>query len=112
MFIDDVFKYGSMVVIDNVDFLIIYLVIEVIIEVMGDFGVGICFVMKVIENGKYIVMVNVEVDVVVGFILVWKVRQVGVVYLLVWGDQLVLIVDYVDWVCVVGFKVVVVGKGM
>ncbi len=109
--VDDALTHGSTVVTDNADALITHPAIEVIIEATGDPGAGIRFAMKAIENGKHIVMVNVEADAVAGPILARKARQAGVVYSLAWGDQPALIADHVDWARAAGFKVVAAGKG-
>jgi predicted homoserine dehydrogenase-like protein len=109
--IDDALKHGRTIVTDNADALITHPAIEVIIEATGDPGAGIRFAMKAIENGKHIVMVNVEADAVAGPILARKARQAGVVYSLAWGDQPALIADHVDWARAAGFKVVSAGKG-
>ncbi|UFW46828.1 MULTISPECIES: NAD(P)H-dependent oxidoreductase [Bradyrhizobium] len=109
--IDDALKHGGTVVTDNADALITHPAIEVIIEATGDPGAGIRFAMKAIENGKHIVMVNVEADAVAGPILARKAKQAGVVYSLAWGDQPALIADHVDWARAAGFKVVAAGKG-
>lgn len=109
--IDDALKFGSTVVTDNADALITHPAIEVIIEATGDPGAGIRFALKAIENGKHIVMVNVEADAVAGPILARKAKQAGVVYSLAWGDQPALIADHVDWARAAGFKVVAAGKG-
>ncbi len=109
--IDDALKQGRTIVTDNADALITHPAIEVIIEATGDPGAGIRFAMKAIENGKHIVMVNVEADAVAGPILARKAKQAGVVYSLAWGDQPALIADHVDWARAAGFKVVAAGKG-
>ncbi|EJN11127.1 putative homoserine dehydrogenase [Bradyrhizobium sp. YR681] len=109
--IDDALKHGRTVVTDNADALITHPAIEVIIEATGDPGAGIRFAMKAIENGKHIVMVNVEADAVAGPILARKAKQAGVVYSLAWGDQPALIADHVDWARAAGFRVVAAGKG-
>ncbi len=109
--IDDALKHGRTIVTDNADALITHPAIEVIIEATGDPGAGIRFAMKAIENGKHIVMVNVEADAVAGPILARKARQAGIVYSLAWGDQPALIADHVDWARAAGFKVVAAGKG-
>ncbi|MBR0821700.1 NAD(P)H-dependent oxidoreductase [Bradyrhizobium liaoningense] len=109
--IDDALKHGRTIVTDNADALITHPAIEVIIEATGDPGAGIRFAMKSIENGKHIVMVNVEADAVAGPILARKAKQAGVVYSLAWGDQPALIADHVDWARAAGFKVVAAGKG-
>ncbi len=109
--IDAALKSGGTVVTDNADTLIAHPGIEVIIEATGDPGAGIRFALKAIENGKHIVMVNVEADAVAGPILARKAKAAGVVYSLAWGDQPALIADHVDWARTSGFKVVSAGKG-
>ncbi len=109
--IDDAIKTGRTVVTDNADELIAHPGIEVIIEATGDPRAGIRFALKAIENGKHIVMVNVEADAVAGPLLARKAKQAGVVYSLAWGDQPALIADHVDWARTAGFKIVAAGKG-
>lgn len=109
--IDDALRHGSTVVTDNAETLIDHPGIEVIIEATGDPGAGIRFAIKAIENGKHIIMVNVEADAVAGPLLARKAKKAGVVYSLAWGDQPALIADHVDWARAAGFKVVSAGKG-
>jgi predicted homoserine dehydrogenase-like protein len=85
--------------------------IEVIVEATGIPEAGIAHALKAIENGKHIVMVNVEADAVAGPLLARKARAAGVVYSLAWGDQPALICEHVDWARAAGFKVVAAGKG-
>ncbi|QCI66009.1 NAD(P)H-dependent oxidoreductase [Phreatobacter stygius] len=109
--IDDALESGGTVVTDNADLMIGHPAIEVIIEATGDPGAGIRFALKAIDNGKHIVMVNVEADAVAGPILARKASQAGVVYSLAWGDQPALIADHIDWARAAGFRVVSAGKG-
>ena len=109
--IDDALKAGTTVITDNADSLITHPGVEVIIEATGDPGAGIRFALKAIENGKHIIMVNVEADAVAGPLLARKAKAAGVVYSLAWGDQPALIADHVDWARAAGFKVVAAGKG-
>jgi len=85
--------------------------IEVIVEATGVPGAGIHHCLRAIENGKHIVMVNVEADAVAGPLLARKAKSAGVVYSLAWGDQPALICEHVDWARAAGFKVVCAGKG-
>jgi predicted homoserine dehydrogenase-like protein len=85
--------------------------IEVIVEATGIPGAGIAHCLKAIENGKHIVMVNVEADAVAGPLLARKAKAAGVVYSLAWGDQPALICEQVDWARAAGFKVIAAGKG-
>ena len=109
--IDSALETGATVITDNADSLIIHPGVEVIIEATGDPSAGIRFALKAIENGKHIVMVNVEADACAGPLLARKAKAAGVVYSLAWGDQPALIADHVDWARTAGFKVVCAGKG-
>jgi len=48
-----------------------------------------------LENGKHIVMVNVEADALAGPLLARRAKAAGVVYSLAWGDQPALICEHV-----------------
>jgi predicted homoserine dehydrogenase-like protein len=109
--LDEALKNRSTVITDNGDALVTHPGIEVIIEATGDPGAGIRFALKSIENGKHIIMVNVEADAVAGPLLNKRAKQAGVVYSLAWGDQPALIAEHVDWARATGFKVVAAGKG-
>jgi len=109
--LDNALKSGGTFVTDNAEALIAHPAVEVIIEATGDPKTGIRFCLKAIENGKHIVMVNVEADAVAGPLLAQRAQQAGVVYSLAWGDQPALICEQVDWARAAGFRVVAAGKG-
>jgi predicted homoserine dehydrogenase-like protein len=83
----------------------------VIVEATGIPGAGIAHCLKAIQNGKHIVMVNVEADALAGPLLARRAKEAGVVYSLAWGDQPALICEHVDWARAAGFKVIAAGKG-
>ena len=85
--------------------------IDVVIEATGDPATGIKLCLAAIQNGKHIVMVNVEADALAGPLLARRSKAAGVVYSLAWGDQPALICEHVDWARACGFKVVAAGKG-
>jgi predicted homoserine dehydrogenase-like protein len=85
--------------------------IEVIVEATGIPEAGIVHAGKAIDQGKHIVMVNVEADALAGPLLARKAKAAGVVYSLAWGDQPALICEHVDWARACGFKVIAAGKG-
>ena len=73
---------------------------------------GINHALTAIENGKHVVMVNVEADVLAGPLLAQKARDAGVVYSMAYGDQPALIAEMVDWVAHrPGSSIVCAGKG-
>src|ERR1700756_4951170 len=85
--------------------------IEVVVEATGNPAVGIVHARAAIANGKHIVMVNVEADVLAGPLLAEEARKAGVVYSLAYGDQPALTAEMVDWARATGFRVVAAGKG-
>ena len=85
--------------------------VEVVVEATGNPAVGIKHARMAIANGKHIVMVNVEADVLAGPLLAEEARKAGVVYSLAYGDQPALTAEMVDWARATGFRVVAAGKG-
>src|ERR1700756_3213114 len=83
--------------------------IEVVVEATGNPAVGIRHARAAIANGKHIVMVNVEADVLAGPLLAEEARKAGVVYSLAYGDQPALTAEMVDWARATGFRVVAAG---
>jgi predicted homoserine dehydrogenase-like protein len=84
---------------------------EVVIEATGNPAAGIAHALAAIEAGKHIVMVNVEADVLCGWLLAKKARARGVVYSMAYGDQPALVAEMVDWARSAGFEVAAAGKG-
>lgn len=85
--------------------------LDVLIDATGDPAAGIRHALLAFENGRHVVMVNVEADALAGPLLARRAQSAGVVYSLAWGDQPALIADHVDWARACGFKVVCAGKG-
>jgi predicted homoserine dehydrogenase-like protein len=109
--LDDAHKKRATYITSDAEALIADPRIEVIVEATGVPGAGIHHALRAIENGKHIVMVNVEADAVAGPLLARKAKAAGVVYSLAWGDQPALICEQVDWARAAGFKVIAAGKG-
>lgn len=109
--LEDALKSGKTFITDNAEAMIRHPAIEVIVEATGDPKTGIRLALLAIENGKHIVMVNVEADALAGPLLARRAKQAGVVYSLAWGDQPAMICEQVDWARTCGFKVVAAGKG-
>ena len=91
--------------------LIAHPALDVVIDATGHPPAGIAHALAAIANGKHIVMVNVEADVLAGPLLARKASAAGVVYSLAYGDQPALIAEQVDWARTAGFDVVAAGKG-
>lgn len=85
--------------------------VDVVVEATGHAVAGIAHARRAIAEGKHIVMVNVEADVLAGPKLAREAASAGVVYSLAYGDQPALICEMVDWARSCGFKVIAAGKG-
>ncbi|NNL34396.1 MAG: Gfo/Idh/MocA family oxidoreductase, partial [Silicimonas sp.] len=85
--------------------------VDVVIEATGNPRAGIAHVRAAIANGKHIVMVNVEADVLAGAALASEARAAGTVYSMAYGDQPALVSEMVDWARATGFHVTAAGKG-
>jgi predicted homoserine dehydrogenase-like protein len=85
--------------------------VEVVVEATGHAPAGIAHARKAIREGRHIVMVNVEADVLAGPLLAREAEAAGVVYSLAYGDQPALICEMIDWARSCGFPVIAAGKG-
>jgi predicted homoserine dehydrogenase-like protein len=85
--------------------------VEVVVEATGHAPAGIAHARQAIRQGKHIVMVNVEADVLAGPLLARDAEAADVVYSLAYGDQPALICEMIDWARACGFPVIAAGKG-
>jgi predicted homoserine dehydrogenase-like protein len=85
--------------------------VEVVVEATGHAPAGVAHARRAIREGKHIVMVNVEADVLAGPLLARDAGRAGVVYTMAYGDQPALICEMVDWARACGFPVIAAGKG-
>lgn len=85
--------------------------VDVVVEATGNPLAGASHALRAIEQGRHVVMVNVEADVLCGVALAEEARRAGVVYSMAYGDQPALIAEMVDWARAAGFNVAAAGKG-
>ncbi len=85
--------------------------VEVVVEATGHAPAGVAHARRAIREGKHIVMVNVEADVLAGPLLARDAGRAGIVYTMAYGDQPALICEMVDWARACGFPVIAAGKG-
>jgi predicted homoserine dehydrogenase-like protein len=104
-------RSGATYVGDDAELLITHPAIEVVVEITGHPTAGARHALASIDEGKHVVMVNVEADCLVGPLLQRRARAAGVVYSMAYGDQPALICELVDWCRTVGYDVVAAGKG-
>ena len=85
--------------------------VDVVVDATGSPEMGARVSLEAINNGKHIVMMNVECDITVGPILRKMAENAGVVYSLTAGDEPGSIVEVYRFAKALGFKVVAAGKG-
>ena len=103
-------KNGKIVLTENANDLI-QADVDVICEITGDPEAGARFAWNALDEGKHVVMVNVEADALLGWALRRKADTTGLVYSMAYGDQPALILEQIDWARTAGFEVVCAGKG-
>ena len=104
-------EQGSTCITDDGEALIRAAGLDVVVEATGHPAAGIHYALQGIEQGRHMVMVNVEADVLAGPLLADRAAAAGVVYSLAYGDQPALICELVEWARASGFEVVCAGKG-
>jgi predicted homoserine dehydrogenase-like protein len=104
-------RFGDTWLTDDAEALLHAPEVELVVEATGDPLAGASHALTAIENGKHLVMVNVEADVLCGPVLARRAAAAGVIYSLAYGDQPALICELVDWARTVGMPVVAAGKG-
>lgn len=109
--LDEAARTGGTTVIDAAEDLICHPAVDVVLEITGNPLVGTAHAVAAIDNGKHVIMVNVEADCLVGPLLQRRAEAAGVLYSMAYGDQPALICELVDWCRTVGFDVVSAGKG-
>lgn len=85
--------------------------LDVVIEATGLPGVGAELGIKAMEQGKHLIMMNVEADVTIGAYLKSQADKLGVVYSLGAGDEPSSCMELIEFVSAMGHKVVAAGKG-
>lgn len=109
--VDDAVLKGGTFITDDVSRVLSDNAIELVIEATGVPAAGIAHALGCIDNGKHIIMVNVEADVLAGPYLAKRAAEAGVIYSMASGDQPALIAEMVDWAKTIGLEVVCAGKG-
>jgi predicted homoserine dehydrogenase-like protein len=85
--------------------------VDVVVEATGNVEVGARHGYSAIMAKKHVVMVTVEADVLVGYLLKKLADNAGVIYSLAYGDEPALAAELCDWARTLGFRVIAAGKG-
>lgn len=85
--------------------------VQVVVDVTGSLEGSARIALNAINNGKHIIMMTVETDVVVGPLLNHKAREKGVIFTGMAGDEPGAIMELYDFARSMGLEVLVLGKG-
>lgn len=105
---------GQFAITENADLLCEAGNIDVVIEATGEIEFGAHVVLKAIENGKHVVLMNAELDATVGPILKVHADRAGVVITNTDGDEPGVAMNLYRFAKTIGFRPVLAGnlKGM
>lgn len=107
----DAIQQGKRVVTGSYNFASQVDNIDIVADVTPFPSTGAETALSCIQNGKDIVMVNIEADVTVGRILKSKADAAGVLYTVSSGDEPGCLIELYDFVNTLGYEVIVIGKG-
>ena len=85
--------------------------IDVVVDATGKPAVGAEIGLTAMQNGKHLVMMNVEADVTIGSYLKHQADRLGVVYSLGAGDEPSATIELINFVTALGYPVIAAGKG-
>jgi len=85
--------------------------IDVVVEATGNPDLGAKHGHMAILKKKHLVMVTVEAEVLVGYLLKTMADSAGVIYSAAYGDEPSLAYELCDWAKTLGFQVIAAGKG-
>ena len=102
---------GAIAVSDDSFQVISHPMIDVVIDATGVPSVGAETGLAAMENGKHLVMMNVEADVTIGAYLKSEADRLGVVYSLGAGDEPSSCMELIEFVSAMGHPIVCAGKG-
>jgi len=108
--IESAIERGKHVYCDDADLLCRAGNIDAIVEATGEVEFGAQISLSAIENGKHVVLMNAELDAVVGPVLKRYADSAGVVITNVDGDQPGVVMNLFRWVETIGYQPVLAGN--
>lgn len=104
-------EQGKIAITDDVNLVLESGLIDVVIDATGVPAVGAEIGLQAMENGKHLVMMNVEADVTIGAYLNSEAKRLGVTYSLGAGDEPSSCMELIEFVSAMGHPIVAAGKG-
>ncbi len=85
--------------------------VDIVADVTWSPAIGAETAYACIEQGKDVVLINIEADVTVGHILHKLAQKAGILYTVSSGDEPGCLMELYDFVTSLGYEVIVIGKG-
>jgi predicted homoserine dehydrogenase-like protein len=85
--------------------------VDVLVDATGNPDTGATVALTSIEQGKHVVMLNVEADITIGRYLMDAARSAGVIYTGAAGDEPAATIELIGFAQSIGLEVVCAGKG-
>ncbi len=104
-------EQGQIAITDEASLVAQSPLVDVVIDATGIPSVGAEIGLEAMENGKHLVMMNVEADVTIGAFLKAEADRLGVVYSLGAGDEPSSCMELIEFVSAMGHPIVCAGKG-
>lgn len=108
--LEDAIKQGKPAITDNAHLLCEAEGIDAIVEATGEVEFGAHVVLNAINHGKHVILMNAELDAVVGPILKVYADKAGVIISNVDGDQPGVVMNLFRWVESIGYEPRLVGN--
>ncbi len=102
---------GKIAITADADLMVSTGQIDIVIDATGKPGVAADYILKAMQHGKHIVMMNVEADVTIGRYLKAQAKKLGVIYSLGAGDEPSSCLELIEFVSALGLTIVSAGKG-
>jgi predicted homoserine dehydrogenase-like protein len=108
--LEDAIAQGKSAITDDAMLLCQAEGVDAVVEATGEVEFGAQITLKAIEHGKHVVLMNAELDAVVGPILKVHADRAGVVITNVDGDQPGVVMNLFRWVDAIGYQPVLAGN--
>ncbi len=108
---EDAVRSGKRVITGDLSLVAKIASVDIVTDVTPSPSIGAEVAYTAIQNGKDVVLINIETDVTVGRILKRLAHQAGVLYSVSSGDEPGCLMELYDFVSCLGFEIMVIGKG-
>ncbi|RCL03629.1 MAG: SAF domain-containing protein [Candidatus Tokpelaia sp. JSC161] len=104
-------EQGLIGVTDDLDLMLKNELIDIVVDATGSPEAGAEIGIKTLNNGKHLVMMNVEADVTIGPYLKHQAKKQGLIYTLGAGDEPSSCMELIEFISAMGHTIISAGKG-